>query len=541
MMIPLWEGFMALLLLSGIGLFWIGIYSYRRWDEPGAGTFAAVAVIFGVGAISGFLVIVTGNADIPESNVPLWIDVGLIAWAVAMVPWFLFALNYTGRKIDFGWRTILTVSVPVSGIGLIVVIRVSDLAGVNVIANLIGTFSLLYIVALAAVGCYLLLRTTYDYGHLSISQGISLAVASIAPLVLVNSTSMMAGETRDLLVFSVFVVAFVLPTAGFSLAMFRYRMFESTPAIGALGERAIPRETDDLIVVVDRDDRIIKINETAAETLADAPSSPLGESFESLISFSVSSLKNSETVELETNTGRRKFDPQVTSFTDQHDRRLGSLLSLREVTERELRKQRLEVLNRVLRHNLRNRIDVIKSNAEAITDATTSDYADTIRDSADELTDLSSAARATDKLLSRQPAASDGDLSEAIRDQIPTDATVAVTIDTPDTASLYTDWEILRSALESAMENAIKHAEESVTVSVEQLSDGYSITVTDDGPGIPDTEVASLKAETETSLQHSTGLDLWQLKWSVTKLNGDLSLDVTDGTTVRIEVPDRSV
>ena len=66
MMIPLWEGFLGLLLLSGIGLCWIGVYSYRRWDEPGAGSFAAVAVIFGIGAVGGFLVIVTENAGVPE-------------------------------------------------------------------------------------------------------------------------------------------------------------------------------------------------------------------------------------------------------------------------------------------------------------------------------------------------------------------------------------------------------------------------------------------------------------------------------------------
>lgn len=540
MPIPLREGFLALLVLSGIGLCWLGVYSYRRWDEPGAGSFAAVVVIFGLGAISSFVVILTGSAAVPDTNVPLWTDIGLIAWAVGMVPWFLFALKYTGRKIDFGWETVLAVSVPIGGIGLIVVLRLTDSIEVPVVANLIGTFSLLYVVALLAVGCYLLLRTTYEYGHLSMSQGMSLALASITPLVLVNSTSMMAGETSDLLVIGVFAVAFVVPAGGFALAVFRYRIFESTPAIGALGERAIPRETDDLVIVVDRDDRVIKLNEAAAETLADSPSSPLGESFESLTSLSVPSLKKAETVELETNAGNRKFDPQVTSFTDQHNRRLGSLLSLRDVTERELRKQRLEVLNRVLRHNLRNRIDVIKSNAEVITDETDSDYAATIRNSADDLAELSSTARTIDELLSRQPATTDGDLTETIRELTPTDADVAVTLDTPDRASLETDWEALRIALKNAIGNAIKHAKQSVTVAVETLPDGYSISISDDGSGIPDSELASLDAETETSLQHSTGLDLWQLKWSVTKLNGELSFDVTDGTTVRIEVPNQS-
>lgn len=43
----------------------------------------------------------------------------------------------------------------------------------------------------------------------------------------------------------------------------------------------------------------------------------------------------------------------------------------------------------------------------------------------------------------------------------------------------------------------------------------------------------------ETPLQHGTGLELWRLKSAVRKLSGDLSFDTVDGTTVRIEVPDR--
>lgn len=528
---------MGLLILAGVGLFSLGVYSSRRWNEPGVRSFAAVAAIFGLGALGSSVVVFNGNAAVPDTTVPLWIDIGLVAWAFAMVPWFLFSLKYTGRKIEFGRRIVLGIAVPVVGIALIVVLRMADLEGVDVIANLIGTFSILYIVALAAVGCYLILRTTYEYGHLSTWQGVVLTLASITPLILVNSTSMMAGETGDLLVLSVFTVAFVVPAGGYSLALFRYKMFESTPAIGALGERAIPRETEDIILVVDQDHRIIKLNEKAAERLADSPSSPLGETFHSVTDISVSSLIEAETVELETNTGRRKFDPEVTEFSDQHGRRLGFLLSLRDVTERELRKQRLEVLNRVLRHNLRNRVDVIKSNAEVVSEETDSEYATTIISSADELAELSITARSLDQLLSSNLTSSHGDLIEALQELIPTDSEVAISVNTPDSAFLETDWDVLHTALNTAIENAITHADASVSIAVERRSDGYSISFSDDGSGLPDSEIASLEAETETPLQHSTGLDLWLLKWSVTKLNGEISFDVSDGTTIQIEIP----
>jgi len=539
-MLPFREGFLAVALLSGIGLCCLGVYSYRRWDEPGTAPFAAVAGILGLGAIAGTVAAISQGATVPETVVPQWADIGLVAWSIAMVPWFVFALQYTGRRLEFSWRTIAALSAPIAGIIILLVIRTANVIGMSVVTQIFGTLSLLYMFALVTVGSYLLMRTTYEYGHLSVLQGVCLTLGGIAPLALLNTISTLAGETADVVVFGVYASAFVVPVVGFSLAVLKYGTFESTPATGTLGERAIPRETDDLVFVVDSDDRIIKLNRRAAEELADSPSAPLGESFETLTGRSVSALAAADTVELETPSGRRTFDAQVTAFTDQHDRQLGSLLSLRDVTDRELRKQRLEVLNRVLRHNLRNRIDVIKSNAEAIRAEMGSHHAVTIRNSADQLEELSATARATDRLLSRRPRTSNGDLSDAVRNVIPSDVEPTVTLDLPETAPLVTDWEALDRALESAIRNAIKHARESVGITVEEVPQGFAVRISDDGPGIPDAELDSLDAETETQLQHSTGLDLWQLKWAVTKANGNLSFETGDGTTVRITIPDQN-
>jgi signal transduction histidine kinase len=366
---------------------------------------------------------------------------------------------------------------------------------------------------------------------------VSLAAAAIGPILVINSVGTLSRETSDAVVFGAYAVAFLTPALALGLAVFRYDMFESTPAAGALGERAIPRETDDLVFVVDRDGRLIRINETAMDRLGVTGTRPLGDSLGELVGASVEELRETETVELETVAGKRRFDPQVSSFTDQHGRRLGNLLSLRDVTDRELRKQRLEVLNRVLRHNISNRVDVIKSNAEAVTAGPDSEYVEAIRDSADELSSISSKARATDALVSRTARTSEGDLAVVARELTEDQA---VDLDLPAAAPLVTDWEALRGALESAIENALEHAEESVAVSIEEADDGYAVVVADDGPGIPESELASLDAGTETPLQHGTGLGLWQLKWAVTRFGGDLSFDTADGTTVRIVVPDQS-
>lgn len=66
------------------------------------------------------------------------------------------------------------------------------------------------------------------------------------------------------------------------------------------------------------------------------------------------------------------------------------------------------------------------------------------------------------------------------------------------------------------------------------------MSIGDDGPGIPETELASIRAGNETELQHGRGLGLWQLRWGVEKLNGDFSFETDNGTTIRIALPGRA-
>jgi len=52
-------------------------------------------------------------------------------------------------------------------------------------------------------------------------------------------------------------------------------------------------------------------------------------------------------------------------------------------------------------------------------------------------------------------------------------------------------------------------------------------------------ELLPIEAQTETRLQHGRGLGLWQLRWCVDTLDGELSVEAEVGTTVRITLPDR--
>jgi signal transduction histidine kinase len=99
----------------------------------------------------------------------------------------------------------------------------------------------------------------------------------------------------------------------------------------------------------------------------------------------------------------------------------------------------------------------------------------------------------------------------------------------------------LLMAVEDLVENAIvhaHHAEPVVRVTVEPTDDAVAFAVADDGPGIPDQELAVLDTGGETELQHGSGAGLWVVTWIVERSGGELSFETSsEGTTVTIRLP----
>lgn len=243
-------------------------------------------------------------------------------------------------------------------------------------------------------------------------------------------------------------------------------------------------------------------------------------------------------LDVETKTGQRRR-METTGSKISHDGDPAVLINARDITERKRREQRLTVFNRLLRHNFRNRLDVIKGHAERLADRTDGDHAETVLTAADRLATLGSRARRIDQLVARDPKPTTVDVAAVIDEVFETLDTDSVAIETefPATAELRTDAETLRTTLVSPLENAVKYADSTVRVSVTSTAAGCRVVISDDGPGIPGAELDSLAAGTETDLQHGRGLGLWQLKWGVDALNGDLAFETETGTTVRIELP----
>jgi signal transduction histidine kinase len=99
-------------------------------------------------------------------------------------------------------------------------------------------------------------------------------------------------------------------------------------------------------------------------------------------------------------------------------------------------------------------------------------------------------------------------------------------------------------ALRELCENAIRHARDQhpevvVTVSVPEDDPWVKLTITDDGPAIPEDELVPLTGGEATPLIHGTGLGLWLVRLAVEHVGGDVTVVENDdeGTVVTLRYP----
>jgi len=252
-------------------------------------------------------------------------------------------------------------------------------------------------------------------------------------------------------------------------------------------------------------------------------------------------------VERQTASGRREFRLTVVPV-DLGEESPITYGVYTDITDEKRQRQRVEVLNRVLRHDLRNGMNIVKGCAEMLKSENDdgNGYAKTIQRRADELISLGEKTRAVERTLERD----EGQLGsidvvetvQATADWIEGKHDgVELTLSMPDSAHARAD-NMLRTAIRHVLDNAIVHNEGVASVSVDVSTDDQYVTVTveDDGPGIPRAERELLEDDREiTQLRHASGLGLWLVNWVVTQSGGTLSFetDGVDGTRVIITVP----
>ena len=213
------------------------------------------------------------------------------------------------------------------------------------------------------------------------------------------------------------------------------------------------------------------------------------------------------------------------------------------------REQMLLVLNRFLRHNLRNDLNVaaghaadIKRHAET---PETKQRAETVERVVARTLSTADRVRLTEQLI--DPSALEGESTELMAllrehiEQATDDApALSVTLEGPETVRVWGD-QTLGFAIQELLSNVAAHTKPTPVahICVSTTADSVILRIADNGPGIHPEEAAIITGSKDiTPLHHGSGLGLWLVNWIVRRHDGQLTIPETDGgTTILIRLP----
>lgn len=550
---------LVLLALSGVVLCVAAIVAWRQPTTPARGAFVTVVLVAGLGAL-----VLGGSLLIGTSTT---VGTAVVLAFLLPVPWLRFTFEYTGRGgLNTSVRSAM-LALPIA-FGLLSTVGiystwlfpwlaqprrdvVSGLVALMVYAlTLLEGILLLYAGGLMLIGTAVILWTFHQYEHLDETSGMLFGVFGSVPWLSLLFGFQVNSANRLALPITV-AMGFLVGAGAVGVLVYRKQAFRRLPAAGTIGPATVIRDLADVVVVTDGEGTVLDLNTAARRMLVGATSESFSADVTELLGSTPAELESGDTIELLSSEGRRLFDPTVSELTDQHGRRLGYAVTLRDVTDRTIREQRLEVLNRILRHNLRNDAMILTGYgqmlAEGVEEPTLVHAARTVVDTSERLVGFSENARDIDTLLAKADAEPRelalADLVRDVLEDLPTG--VSREVDVPESLEIEVSRDLLKMALAALVENAVEHDDaDSPHVTVRATHDPeapYPVTlsVVDTGPGVPEMEWEVIQRGSETPLHHGNGLGLWLVRWAVTHIGGDLAIADNDprGTVVSIRLP----
>jgi len=250
--------------------------------------------------------------------------------------------------------------------------------------------------------------------------------------------------------------------------------------------------------------------------------------------------------------GPREFLFRGFSYETEDARRAFGIYT--DITDRKRRERYVRIVNRILRHNLRNELNVVFGFAAEIVERTDDDrirdYARRIETTGKRLSGVAEGAatlrRVVEKGYATDPEPVDvGAVVEEVTSRHAAEHPAAhITADVPAGIAVRGD-DRLSVAVDHLVENAVEHGgdEPRVAVTAERDPDAdvVAIRVADDGPGVPlDVREVVAGDREVTQLKHNTGVGLWIIAWVVEAYGGDIRFDSGldgEGTTVTLVLP----
>ncbi|MFA9516540.1 histidine kinase N-terminal 7TM domain-containing protein [Halopenitus sp. H-Gu1] len=530
------------------------ILAWRQRPEPGATPL--VAMLVGQSWWSICILFKLQAATVDEKT--LWMQLGWIGVVTIPVAWVLFAFEYTGRDRYLRSRYVISLClIP---------------AGTVLLAMTINYHDLMYIRALG-VGPNGVMRFEQGGTWYWVIAGYTYLLGMVGgvPLIrlLASDAGAFRGQSAALLVALVvpwltngLFLAGMLPTSGldptpvaFSVSGFlylnaitRFRLLGTSPAPNRRAREILFDRMQEGAVVVDRNDYVVDLNEGCIRMLGVDPAEVLGEPASEVIPGYDRLPEDGmldEHLTVGDDGGGHPYDVAVTGVRDVRDRTIGRVITFHDVAKHLRQQQRLEVLNRLLRHNIRTETNLIYGYADQFEDG---EGAEMVKQRALRIEEIARKGREAIELFETKSGERDSLslttlLERTIADVREAHPEVAITFDRPDEDTTVAG--MLAPVFTNAIENAAEHHEgedPNVWVDARRVDRHAIVEITDDGPGIDEYELDVLDRGTETSLRHGSGMGLWIIKWGMEMIGGSVRFASRDpiGTVVTLEVPIRS-
>ena len=534
-----------------------------------------------------------------------WIAITQTFAVTIPTSWFVLALVYSGREGLLNRRRLaLFASEPAAMILLLWTMPLHDLIFRYRGSTTVGGVP----VALVEMGPAMFVHIVYGYllilGGVVLLVGMAIRASSVyrrqamllvaGSLVALGANAAVALGVNPLAPVDLTTIAFTVTGAVFGLALFGFDLLNLTP----VAREQLIDEFGSGLVVVDDQDQVTHFNEIAGRTLEDLER--IGQNSTAVFGAEELHTIDGQVLTREIDGDRRAYDLRVSSIEDYRNREVGSLIALRDVTDRRQYEQRLEVANRLLRHNLRNdmnkivgwsevleeelaagtgtrgdeRLDESVREAsgldgpvreassldesvrgasqvevvEADTIAEATALAREIREIAREVADLGRKANQIEATLEVGQAGSTTvslddvlvGISHEVEKAWPA-GTVQLSVPS-GTDVRGPSRDLLETALYNLVENGLEHNDADdlrVEITVGTVDGEVEIRIADDGPGIPEMERRVLEEGQETSLQHGSGLGLWLAKWVLRSADGSLQFEQNQprGTVAVVRLP----
>jgi len=487
----------------------------------------------------------------------VWSDLQWIGVVVIPVAWLLFALEYTGRDRYVTSRTITILSIPpIITVALAVFgdpghffYRDSTMITVNgmqVLHRVGGSWYWAitgYTYLLGILGTIPLLELVRSDAQPFRGQSALILLGIIAPW---GANAVFLSGVIPELGFDPTPIAFTISGVAYLGAIRWYRLFGTSPAPTHGAHRFVFEKMHEGALVVDRHDNIVDLNDNAAGIFEIEPTAVLGRPANEVLPDYESLPDDGQTDDhftIDRNGSTGFYDVNVTRVTDYHDRTVGKVITFHDIGQHLRQQQRLEVMNRVLRHNIRSEAQVIFGCLDNL--PVDDESIDQAKQHLRNIENLSEQARTIDDLFEMEETEPKGvSLHQILKNEIQSvrDRYPSVQI---DYHSLTPAIEVSSSFIpvfSNLIENAAHHntnPQPRVVVRCEKRGEYVEVVVEDNGSGIDSYEREVLERGRETPLKHGSGLGMWVITWGTRIGGGEVRIEdsTPTGTAVTITAP----